>query len=182
MCPGLSQEGVPGLHLFPGCSLDSGRPQWTLMAARPPWPARISGHGWVARLSQHQRARPVGATQGTQSAGLQRRAGGRSEWLCACPPVAGQTLPPAPGPLGGPIPSSPQPSCCGTPALIRLTFGVFAPSHQQGISAVGFLGNKGSQEALCPGLQPVDGMQDMEHLEVHCQASPAHEVSFPPSH
>lgn len=44
-------------------------------------------------------------------------------------------------------------------ALVKLTFGVFLPSCQQGITTVGLLGHKGSQQAVCPWLQPVGRRQ-----------------------
>lgn len=118
---------------------------------------QVSSQQWAARLSRRWRARPAGSTHSTRPAGLQGWEGGRSEQLCAHPPAAGHTLLLSLGSLGGPTLSPPRCPRHGAPFLVRLTFGVLPPSSQQGVSAVGFLSNKGSQEALCPGLQPAGG-------------------------
>lgn len=71
-------------------------------------------------------------------------------------------LPPTPGRASPPLAALATPSCPlltpwpGAPALVKLTSGTSPPSSQHGVSVVSFLGNQGSKETLCPGLQPVN--------------------------
>lgn len=122
---------------------------------------------WAARLSQHQRARPVGATQGTAVSRSAEKGGrGGQEWLSARLPAAGQTLPPPPGPPGcGPYPIVPPNSLLWDTRPGQVSIWGFLLqatskasrswlSWQQGLS-----GGSLSWAAACAW------MQDMEHLK-----------------